>query len=269
MSWVAVGVAGVSAAGSVAASQSNGGKKGSGASSASQGLSQEQAQLGVNIADRGEQQIAGTQGLRTNTAETLNSFLQSGVTPGFLDLPSTVQPLANLSLPGVESERNLLRQRLLGSGTRGGQLQQQLFQADLQGGLQRTGLMQQDALRQEQRDVDRSGIRRSLFGAAGDMGTGGLALGIQAMQSGMGGVGQAAGNVNSLGQQRIMENMALQQGLGNFAGQAGMSLANRYMPAYESGSLGAQKAGGTASTRRNYGGGAGLTSGSVNGMFGR
>ena len=235
-------------------------RKGSSQSGQSEALSQQQADIARRQVGLAEEQAAITRPLREGTANRLSRFVQTGVTPGFLDLAPTVQPLAALSLPGIESERQLLRDRLLGSGSRGGLLQQQLFQADLQGGLQRTGLQQQDLLRQEQRDTERSGIRRTLFGGASDVGTGGLAMAFQGLGQGMAGTGNAAQNLNVLGAQRITQNQIAQQGIGQIIGKLlnGVSTSG-------TGGSGAMT-GGAASS--GYGGASGLTSGSVGGMFG-
>ena len=179
----------------------------------------EEAEIARRQTALAEEQAAITKPLRTGTANFMTNFLQTGTTPSFLDLDPTVQPLAALSLPGVESEQQLLRDRLIAQGNRGGLLQQQLAQAAIQGGLQRTGLLQQDLLRQEQRDVDRSGIRRALFGGAADAGTGGLALAFQGLGQGMAGTAQAAQNLNSLGAQRIQQNQLAQQGIGQILGK--------------------------------------------------
>lgn len=195
-------------------------RKGSSQSGQSEALSQQLADTARRQVALAEDQAKITRPLRTGTANVLNNFVQTGVTPGFLDLAPTVQPLAALSLPGLESEQQVLRNRLIAQGNRGGLLQQQLAQAALTGGLQRTELMQQDVLRQQQRDVDRSGIARTLFGGAADMGTGGLALAFQGLNSGMSGLGNAASNLNQLGAQRITQNQIAQQGIGQLLGKA-------------------------------------------------
>lgn len=195
-------------------------RKGSSQSGQSEALSQQQADIARRQTALAEDQARITRPLRTGTANALSGFLQAGVMPSFLDLAPTVQPLAALSLPGLESEQQLLRNRLIAQGNRGGLLQQQLAQAALTGGLQRTELMQQDVLRQQQRDVDRSGIARTLFGGAADMGTGGLALAFQGLNAGMAGMGNAAGNLNTLGAQRITQNQIAQQGIGQLLGKA-------------------------------------------------
>jgi hypothetical protein len=195
-------------------------RKGSSQSGQSEALSQQQADIARRQVALAEEQAGITKPLRTGTANTLSGFLQSGVTPSFLDLPQNVQPLAALSLPGLESEQQVLRNRLISQGSRGGLLQQQLAQSAIQGGIQRSGLQQQDLLRQEQRDVDRSGIARTLFGGAADLGTGGLSLAFQGLNSGMTGTAQAAQNLNQLGFQRIQQNQIAQQGIGQLLGKA-------------------------------------------------
>lgn len=194
-------------------------RKGSSQSGQSEALSQQQADIARRQTALAEDQAAITRPLRTGTASIFNQFLQTGKTPSFLDLAPTVQPLAALSLPGLASEQQLLRNQLVAQGNRGGLLQQQLAQAGLQGALQRTGLQQQDLLRQEQRDVDRSGIARTLFGGAADAGTGGLALAFQGLGQGQAGLGNAAANLNQLGAQRITQNQIAQQGIGQILGK--------------------------------------------------
>ena len=180
-------------------------RKGSSQSGQSEALSQQMANIAGRQTALAEEQAAITRPLRTGAANTLSGFLQTGVTPSFLDLPTTVSPLAAtplqasplaaLSLPSLESEQAILRRRLLGQGSRGGLLQQQLAQSALQGGLQRTGLQQQDLLRsddirnqnilrsddasnqtllrQDALNQARSELRQRLFAGAGDMGAGG------------------------------------------------------------------------------------------------
>lgn len=193
--------------------------KGSEESAGSEFVSRKQAEIAERMTQLAEEQARMTAPIRRGTANIFKTFLDTGVTPSFLDLPSQVRPLAALSLPSVESEQQLLKGRLIAQGNRGGLLQQQLAQMALQGGLQRTGLLQQDLLRQEQRDVDRSGIARTLFGGAADLGTGGLALALQGIGQGVAGMGGAAGNLNVLGGQRITQNLIAQQGIGQILGK--------------------------------------------------
>ena len=158
-------------------------------------------------------------------------------------MPTEVSPLAALSLPALGDQQNLLRNQLLQQGSRGGLLQQQLANLTLQGGLQRTGLMQQDLLRQEQRDVARKGIAQTLFGGAADYGTGGLSQAFTGFGQAQAGLGNAASNLNALGFQRIQQNQIAQQGIGQMLGK-GLSGVGAYTlaaPGY--GSLGGAKLG--------------------------
>lgn len=193
-------------------------RKGSKESGQSGGLSQEQADIARRQMALAEQEAAITRPMRAQTAGIFENFLASGETPAFLDLNKTVSPLAALSLPDLQNQQAIINKQLMAQGNRGGQLQQMLSQNALQGGLQRTGLMQQDVLRQEQRDVDRSQIARMLFGGAADAGTGGLALAFQGMGQSSQGIGGAAGNLNTLGGQRIQQNQKFLEGLGQMFG---------------------------------------------------
>ncbi len=213
-------------------------RKGSKETGQSGGMSMDQAELARVQARLAQEQAALTKPLREGTANILTNFLNTGQTPGFLDLNATVAPTAALSLPDVQSEQLNLRRSLMAQGNRGGQLQQALANSAIQGGLQRTGLMQQDVLRQEQRNIDRSNIARTLFGGASDQGTGGLAMAFQGLGQSMQGTGQAANNLNILGAQRMQQNKDFQQGVGEFAG--------RFMP-------GLKKSGGGAAAGSSAG----------------
>ena len=251
-------------------------RKGSSQSGQSEALSQQMANIAGRQTALAEEQAAITRPLRTGAANTLSGFLQTGVTPSFLDLPTTVSPLAAtplqasplaaLSLPSLESEQAILRRRLLGQGSRGGLLQQQLAQSALQGGLQRTGLQQQDLLRsddirnqnilrsddasnqtllrQDALNQARSELRQRLFAGAGDMGAGGLSLAFQGLGQGQQALGQAAGNLNVLGAQRIQQNQTAQAGIGQLLGKALSAGAAYGLPAPAAGSLGSAKLGG-------------------------
>ena len=216
-------------------------RKGSSQSGQSEALSQQQADIARRQTALAEEQAAITKPLRTGTANIFSGFLQSGQTPGFLDLPAQVSPLAALSLPSLGDQQNVVRNQLLQQGSRGGLLQQQLANLSLQGGLQRTGLMQQDLLRQEQRDVARTGIRQQLFGGAADLGTGGLAQSFAGFGQAQAGLGQAASNLNALGVQRIQQNQTAQQGIGSILGKALAGGAAYGLPAPGAGSLGGAK----------------------------
>lgn len=194
-------------------------RKGSEQSGQSQSLSLEQAQTARIQAQLAQEQAAITKPLRVGTANTLSNFVKTGMTPSFLDLAPTVQPLAGLRLPGLEQGQLDLRNSLLAQGSRGGLLQQQLAQGAIQGGLARAELQAQDLLRQQQRDENRSNIARTLFGGAADLGTGGLSQAFSGLGASMAGMGNAAGNLNVLGAQRITQNQIAQQGIGQILGK--------------------------------------------------
>lgn len=186
--------------------------------------------------------------IQKQVAGVLGDFLGTQQTPSFLDLNPTVQPLAAASLPGLEAQRNLLQRRLMAQGIRGGQLSGQLAQADLQGALQRAELMQQDILRQEARDVDRLNIRRNLFGAAADVGTGGVG---QSFQGLAGAAGSNAASLQAYAQQQALQqqrDLMASQGAGQLLGKAlslgGNSLMGKSSPGTPSYATGRGPAGG-------------------------
>ena len=205
------------------------GGKGGGDSQSARGLADEQAanariarQFGIESANRARP-------LQDATAGIFGNFLTTGQTPGFLDLPQAVTPLASLSLPALANQQTQMRNQLVNQGVRGGQLQQTLANNVLQGGLQRTGLLQQDALRQEQRDVDRAQLRQRLFGGAADFGSGGISQAFQGLgtaSQGLAGTASALNQQAALQQQRdIMQS----QGAGQLLGK-GLSTATGFLP---------------------------------------
>ena len=241
---IASGVAG-------AAASSAGGKKGSAQSRQSAAVSAQQVALAKQAQEVALEQLRRTQPLRDSVNSRLSHFASTGEMPGWLDLPSQVSPtaqLASLSLPQIQAQQAQQRQQLLNAGVRGGALTQGLGQAAIQSGLQYTntlqGLQLDDILRQDARDVQRVGIRQSLFGAAADAGTGGMTQAQQGFGQAMAGYGNAAGNFNSLGAQRIGQNMQTQQALGSLAGKGLGYAGGQMLPGYSQGSLGAQKYGG-------------------------
>jgi hypothetical protein len=241
---VASGVAG-------AAASSAGGKKGSKQSRSSEGLSNEQANAARTAQQLAVEQSSLTKPLRSQTVRTLDDFLYSGgQTPKFLDLNPQVAGtahLATLGIPGIEAQQAGMRRQLQASGVRGGQMNQAMGMAGIQAGLQRASNLQafqhDDIMRQEARDTDRARLRQTLFGAATDLGTGGMTQAQQGINSSMSGLGGAAANMNSLGGQAIMQNMQTQQALGSLAGKGVGYGAGQTLPAYGQGTLGAQKGG--------------------------
>lgn len=121
----------------------------------------------------------------------LGKFLTSGQLPDSLSLTGPLQDIAG--------QQHTANQSLLDTGARGGFLQSLLANNVLQGQLARQSLQSQ--------------IQNQLFGQA----LGGSPIGL-------GGLGNAAGNLTNLGGQRIAQNQAFQGGLGQLAGAAGKGL---------------------------------------------
>lgn len=123
-----------------------------------------------------------TDPLRTEAFGQLSSMLKGG-TPSFL-----VGPTQDASAQIAQLGRQIQE-----SGVRGGQLRRSMALLPMQ----RMGML----------DTLRSGA----FDSALNAGMGGA-------NSALGGLASAAGNLNSLGQQRQLQNMQFQQGLGGLAG---------------------------------------------------
>lgn len=193
---------------------------GGGPSPGQEALAYQQTELLKLQQALGTEEANRTRPLRNLTAQQLTGFLKTGETPPALDLPATVQPLAALSLPALGDQQMQIRNQLTNQGIRGGQLQQTLGNLAIQGGLQRTGLLQQDLLRQEARDVDRVGIRQRLFAGAGDTGSGGLVTAFQGLNAASNTAAQAQQTL--LGQQQLAAQraLAINQGTGQLAGKA-------------------------------------------------
>ena len=98
-----------------------------------------------------------------------------------------------------EQELGTAKRGILESGVRGGQMRTALAQLPLE----RLGMRDQ--------------LRSSIYRMALDTAMGSANAGIS-------GMGTAATNLNSLGQQRIQQNQALQQGIGQMAGMAGKAM---------------------------------------------
>lgn len=209
--------AAIGAAGSIAGGLMGG--KGGKPSHAQNLLAQQQAGLIEDQRRIANREAKLVKPLRGRTAEILQGFLDTGITPEFLDLPATVTPTAALSLPVLGAQQSALQRDLVNQGIRGGQLQQALANAATQGALQRTQLLQNDALRQEARDVARSEFRQRLFGGAGDFAQGGLNLAFQGLGNAANAAGLAAQSLNQ--QQALAAQRAnlVSQGTGQLLGK--------------------------------------------------
>lgn len=121
--------------------------------------------------------------LRTPAFGQLAGFLNTGTIPMAL----------TGGIGAQEQELAAARRSILESGARGGQLRQALAELPLQ----RLGMRDQ--------------LRSNIFGMALNAGLGSANAGIQGMAS-------AQNTLNSLGQQRIQQNNAFQQGVGQIGG---------------------------------------------------
>ena len=121
----------------------------------------------------------------------LGDFLKNGQLPPSLSLTGPLQDLA-----GQQATAN---QGILDTGARGGQLNSLLANNVLQGQMARQSMS--------------SNLRTQLFGQA----LGGSSVGL-------GGLGNAAGNLTNLGGQRIAQNNLFQSGLGQLGNKIGKSL---------------------------------------------
>lgn len=170
-------------------------RKGSEQSGQSQAISNQQAGLANALAE-------STGGLRADSIYHLGNFTRNGVMPSFLK--STV----GLGVPIQQQEAELANAKrgIMDSLPRGGLQQRALMELPLQ------RLLQRDMFAANRNAID-DATRQNLFSAATNIGFG---------QGGaaMNGMGAAAGNLNSLGQQRMGQNYQAQQGIGKLIGSA-------------------------------------------------
>lgn len=193
-------------------------RKGSEQSGQSQALSGQQGQIAMDMYGRSKPMIDRLFGMNTEMmrGEGLPQFMRSTV---------------GLGVPIAQQEAELANARrgIMDSMPRGGLQQRALMELPLQ------RLLQRDMLAANRNAID-DASRMGLFNTAISTATG-------MPQQAMGGLGMAAGNLNSLGQQRIAQNQSAQQGIGKALGSAA-SLAGGYMmPAMSPTSLGGQKKG--------------------------
>lgn len=159
--------------------------KGSEQSGQATGNSNALADLSLQLMNRG-----------MNTSQPFLSSLQrfgkNGAIPRSLSLTGPLQDLAH--------QQATANQGLLDTGARGGQLNSALANNILQGQMGRQSML--------------SNLQQSLFSQ-------GLNGGMGATSAGMGGSAAASGLLSNLGAQRIGQNQAFQQGLGQLGGMAG------------------------------------------------
>lgn len=195
-------------------------RKGSEQSGQSQALSGQQGQIAMDMYGRSKPLIDRLFGMNTEMmrGEGLPAFMKSTVGLGV--------PIAQ-----QEAELATARRGIMDSMPRGGLQQRALMELPLQ------RLLQRDMLAANRNAID-DATRQNLFSMGVSTATG-------MPQQAIGGLSQAAGNLNSLGQQRIAQNQSAQQGIGKAIGSAA-GLAGGYMlPAMSASSLGGQKKGAT------------------------
>lgn len=171
-------------------------RKGSEQTGQSAGMSQQQA----GMANALFQQTAP---LRDQAGWQLNDFMQTG------DIPGKLKSTVGLGVPIAQQEAELsaAKRGIMDTMPRGGLQQRALMELPLQ------RLLQRDMLSANRNQID-DATRQNLFSTAINtgFGTGG---------SSMGQLGAAAGNLNSLGQQRMGQNQQALSGTGSLVGALG------------------------------------------------
>lgn len=195
-------------------------RKGSEQTGQSSALSNQQAHMA-------NQMFGGTTGIRDRIFGGMDQFLGEGV------MPSVLRSTVGLGVPIAqqEAEMSTARRGIMDSMPRGGLQQRALMELPLQ------RLLQRDMLAANRNAID-DATRQNLFSMAS-----GIATGVP--QQAMAGVQGAAGNLNSLGQQRMSQNASAQQGIGKALGSAASMGAGYALPAMGASSLGGQKKGAT------------------------
>jgi hypothetical protein len=171
-------------------------RKGSEQSGQSQALSGQQAQMANQMFGSAKPMIDRLFGMNT---EMLRGD----------GLPAGLRSTVGLGVPIAQQEAELAtaKRGIMDSMPRGGLQQRALMELPLQ------RLLQRDMLSANRNAIDDS-TRQNLFSTAMSAATG-------MPQQAMGGIGSAAGNLNSLGQQRIGQNQQALQGTGQLIGQLG------------------------------------------------
>lgn len=195
-------------------------RKGSEQSGQSQALSGQQGQIAMDMYGRSKPVIDRLFGMNTEMmrGEGLPEFMKSTVGLGV--------PIAK-----QEAELANARRGIMDTMPRGGLQQRALMELPLQ------RLLQRDMLAANRNAID-DASRQNLFSTAIGAATG---MPLQAL----GGLQGAAGNLNSLGQQRMNQNYQAQQGIGKALGSAASLAGGYFMPAMSPSSLGGQKKGAT------------------------
>jgi hypothetical protein len=174
-------------------------RKGSESSGQSSALSNTQAAMAQQLFDESTP-------LRQAGNWYLNNFLVNQQTPEILK--STV----GIGVPLAQQAQELgaARNQILNTTARGGLQQRMLMELPIQ------RMLNNDLLQAQARGID-DATRQNLFSTATNIGQG-------SPVSAMTGLAGAAGNLNSLGQQRIGQNQLFQSGMGQLGGAIGKGL---------------------------------------------
>lgn len=193
-------------------------RKGSEQSGQSQALSRDQAWMANDLYGK-------TSPLRTNSTQQLNYFLENGV------IPKALQSTVGLGVPIAQQEAELANAKrgIMDTMPRGGLQQRALMELPLQ------RLLQRDMFSANRAQID-DATKQNLFSTA-------LNTGFGQGSAAMGQIGSAAGNLNSLGQQRMGQNASAQQGIGKLLGAAAGAAGGYMLPAMGASSLGGQMKG--------------------------
>jgi hypothetical protein len=173
-------------------------RKGSEQSGQSGALSGEQAWMAKDL-------FNGTAGLRAAGIDRMRNFQETG------NLPQQLRSTVGLGIPIAQQEAELANAKrgILDTMPRGGLQQRALMELPLQ------RLLQRDMFSANRAQID-DATKQNLFSTA-------LNTGFGQGSAAMGQLGSAAGNLNSLGQQRIQQNQTGLQGAGQTIGKGLMA----------------------------------------------
>jgi hypothetical protein len=184
-------------------------RKGSEQTGQSQAMSHE-------MADLARRQAGMAEGLFGDTKATRDRFIGIGTELMRGDgLPSFLKSTVGLGVPIMQQEQELsaAKRGILDTMPRGGLQQRALMELPIQ------RLLQRDIFSAQRNALD-DATRQNLFGNVMSFATGTPQTALGGMSQAGSMVGNAAGNLNSLGQQRMNQNFQAQQGIGKLAGTA-------------------------------------------------
>jgi hypothetical protein len=207
-------------------------RKGSEQTGQSQAMSHEQAMLARQQAGMATSLFEDTNGIRSRIFGSLAEALGRG------QLPTQLRSTVGLGVPIMQQEQELAaaKRGIMDTMPRGGLQQRALMELPIQ------RLLQRDVFAAQRRAID-DASRMNLYNLAAGIATGSPQTAMGGLANAASGIAGSAANLNSLGQQRMAQNQAAQQGIGKALG-AGASLGAGYaLPAMGASSLGGQKKG--------------------------